>query len=85
MPTVNPTNTLLKWYYQHGRRLPWRTMGGAHKNPYEVWISEIMLQQTTVATVLDYFDKWMARFPNIKTLAQADIQDVLLTWQGMGY
>jgi len=85
MPKTNPTNTLLQWYYINGRRLPWRTIGGAHENPYEVWISEIMLQQTTVATVLNYFQKWMKRFPTIQTLAKADIQDVLLTWQGMGY
>ena len=85
MPKINPTTKLLKWYSTNGRRLPWRTIGGAHKNPYEVWISEIMLQQTTVATVLDYFAKWMKRFPDIETLARADIQDVLLTWQGMGY
>ena len=85
MPKINPTLALLEWYDKNGRQLPWRTIGGAHKNPYEVWISEIMLQQTTVATVLTYFNKWMKRFPNIEALAKADIQDVLLTWQGMGY
>lgn len=82
---MNPTINLLDWYYKNGRRLPWRTIGGAHKNPYEVWISEIMLQQTTVVTVLDYFNRWMQRFPDISSLANADIQDVLLAWQGMGY
>ena len=85
MPKTNPTKALLKWYYINGRKLPWRTIGGAHKSPYEVWISEIMLQQTTVATVINYFQKWMKRFPSIQALAKADIQDVLLTWQGMGY
>ena len=79
------TNNLLKWYQKNGRVLPWRTKGGAHFNAYAVWISEIMLQQTTVATVLTYFDKWMKRFPSIQSLANADLQDVLLTWQGMGY
>ena len=79
------TTDLLKWYSKNGRELPWRTKGGAHFDPYAVWISEIMLQQTTVATVLTYFDKWMKRFPTIQDLANADLQDVLLTWQGMGY
>lgn len=83
--TQNLTNELLKWYKKNGRELPWRTKGGAHPDAYAVWISEIMLQQTTVATVLTYFDKWMKHFPNIKALANANLQDVLLTWQGMGY
>lgn len=81
----NLTNSLLVWYQKNGRELPWRTKGGAHFDPYAVWISEIMLQQTTVATVLTYFNKWMIRFPTIQDLAKADLQDVLLTWQGMGY
>jgi len=81
----NLTNDLLTWYQKSGRDLPWRTKGGAHFNSYAVWISEIMLQQTTVATVLTYFNKWMKRFPTIQELAKADLQDVLLTWQGMGY
>jgi len=76
---------LLKWYGKNGRDLPWRVKGGAHPDPYAVWISEIMLQQTTVKTVLDYFPRWMKRFPDIQTLAEADIQDVLLQWQGLGY
>lgn len=76
---------LLKWYQRHAREMPWRVVGGAHPDPYMVWISEIMLQQTTVRTVMSYFDKWMHLFPNIKTLAEADIQDVLLAWQGLGY
>ncbi len=65
--------------------MPWRVKGGAHSNAYAVWISEIMLQQTTVATVVDYFIRWMQRFPTIEDLANADLQDVLLAWQGMGY
>ena len=81
----NLTNNLLNWYQKYGRDLPWRIKGGAHPNAYAVWISEIMLQQTTVATVFTYFDKWMKRFPTIQNLAKADLQDVLLTWQGMGY
>ena len=76
---------LLTWFKKNGRDMPWRVKGGAHFDPYAVWISEIMLQQTTVKTVLDYFPKWMKRFPDIQTLADADIQDVLLEWQGLGY
>ena len=83
--TQHLTNDLLAWYQKNGRDLPWRTKGGAHGDAYAVWISEIMLQQTTVATVLTYFNNWIKRFPTIQDLAQADLQDVLLAWQGMGY
>ncbi|MDY6407834.1 MAG: A/G-specific adenine glycosylase [Pseudomonadota bacterium] len=76
---------LLDWYQKNGRDMPWRVKGRAHPNPYAVWISEIMLQQTTVQTVRDYFVRWMARFPDIKALAMADLSDVLLMWQGLGY
>ena len=65
--------------------MPWRVKGGAHFDPYAVWISEIMLQQTTVQTVRDYFVRWMKCFPDIQTLAAADIGEVLLMWQGLGY
>ena len=85
MMAQNLTHDLLKWYQKKGRELPWRTKGGAHANAYAVWISEIMLQQTTVATVLTYFTKWMQRFPSVQDLAKADLQEVLLAWQGMGY
>ena len=81
----NLTKQLLDWYLKNGREMPWRVKGGAHFDPYAVWISEIMLQQTTVATVGDYFIRWMKKFPDIKTLASADLQDVLLAWQGLGY
>ena len=76
---------LLDWYKKNGRDMPWRVKGGAHFNPYAVWISEIMLQQTTVQTVREYFLRWMERFPDIQTLAAADISEVLLMWQGLGY
>lgn len=76
---------LLTWYDKNGRDLPWRVKKGAHGNPYAVWISEIMLQQTTVKTVRDYFIRWMERFPDIQTLANAAVQDVLFMWQGLGY
>ena len=79
------TEKLAKWYEKNGRDLPWRVKGGAHGDPYQVWISEIMLQQTTVKTVGPYFDRFLKRFPNVRTLASAPVDDVLLLWQGLGY
>ncbi|NOH02118.1 MAG: A/G-specific adenine glycosylase [Chloroflexi bacterium] len=72
---------LLKWYAQHRRPMPWRD----HPDPYAVWVSEIMLQQTRVETVIPYFEKWMKLFPNVKTLANAKERDVLNAWEGLGY
>jgi A/G-specific adenine glycosylase len=72
---------LLNWYRQNGRTLPWR----GHRDPYAVWVSEIMLQQTRVETVIPYFEKWMKRFPTVKALAQSSEQDVLNLWEGLGY
>ncbi len=73
---------ILTWYHKHGRKtLPWQQP----KTPYAVWISEIMLQQTQVATVIDYFQRFMQRFPNIESLAQAPEDDVLHLWSGLGY
>ncbi|MBQ9501756.1 MAG: A/G-specific adenine glycosylase [Lentisphaeria bacterium] len=79
------TRQLLAWYAVNGRDLPWRVRGGPHPDPYAVWVSEIMLQQTTVKTVLDYFPRWMERFPTLKSLAESPLDDVLKTWQGLGY
>ena len=76
---------LLEWYKTSGRELPWRVVGGAHPDAYAVWVSEIMLQQTTVKTVCDYFARWMKRFPTLQDLADATLDDVLLMWQGLGY
>ena len=76
---------LLAWYSKHGRELPWRVKGGAHPDPYAVWVSEIMLQQTTVKTVLEYFERWMKRFPTLQALAEAPLDEVLHQWQGLGY
>ena len=81
----NLTDALLTWYAQNGRDLPWRTKGGAAPDAYAVWVSEIMLQQTTVQTVHDYFLKWMRRFPTITALAEASLDEVLHAWQGLGY
>lgn len=79
------TEKLAKWYEKNGRDLPWRAKGGAHPDPYAVWVSEIMLQQTTVKTVLPYFDRFMKRFPTVRDLAAAETDEVLLYWQGLGY
>lgn len=81
----NEAELLLAWYNQHGRDLPWRVKGKAHPDPYAVWVSEIMLQQTTVQTVINYFDRWMKVFPSLSSLAAASLDDVLCQWQGLGY
>lgn len=79
------TASLLEWYKQNGRTLPWRVKGSAHFDPYIVLVSEIMLQQTTVKTVLSYFDRFIKRFPTVADLAEASIEEVYLYWQGLGY
>src|SRR6266849_9311447 len=86
-PTSRPPDAgaLLAWYDRHRRDLPWRVPPGRRADPYLVWLSEIMLQQTTVATVGPYFDRFVARFPNIRALAGAALDEVLHLWQGMGY
>lgn len=76
------SGALLNWYQQYGRKsLPWQL----DKTPYKVWLSEIMLQQTQVTTVIPYFEKFMARFPTVTDLAQASIDEVLSLWTGLGY
>jgi A/G-specific adenine glycosylase len=72
---------LLEWYAKNARRLPWR----GHPDPYAVWISEIMLQQTRVETVIGYFAPWMQRFPSLEALGRASEQEVLQAWEGLGY
>jgi len=74
-------DSLLSWYRNHARSLPWRDQ----QDPYMVWVSEIMLQQTRVETVIPYFERWMKRFPTISSLAQASQGDVLSEWEGLGY
>ena len=76
---------LLAWYDRHARRLPWRGPPGATADPYRVWLSEVMLQQTTVATVAPYFRAFLERWPRIEDLARASLDDVLHAWQGLGY
>ena len=72
---------LLNWYEQNGRTLPWRQT----TDPYAIWVSEIMLQQTQVKTVVPYYQRWLAAFPTVQVLATAEQQQVLKVWQGLGY
>jgi len=72
---------LLKWFRAHGRTLPWR----GPIDPYAVWVSEVMLQQTRVGTVIPYYRRWMRKFPSILSLAKSSEQEVLRTWEGLGY
>ncbi len=72
---------MLLWFQAHKRPLPWRKT----RDPYKIWVSEIMLQQTTVGAVVPYYEKWLKRFPDIKSLARAPLQQVLKAWQGLGY
>ncbi len=76
---------LLAWYDQNRRSLPWRALPGQRTPAYAVWISEIMLQQTTVAAVIPYFHKFLERWPTIEALANAPLDDVLSAWAGLGY
>jgi A/G-specific adenine glycosylase len=76
---------LLGWYDRHRRRLPWRPLPGERADPYKVWLSEIMLQQTGVKTVGPYFEKFVARWPDVDALACASLDDVLRMWAGLGY
>jgi A/G-specific adenine glycosylase len=76
---------LLAWYDRHRRRLPWRPPAGLRADPYRVWLSEIMLQQTTVRAVGPYFEKFVARWPDVEALGRASLDDVLRMWAGLGY
>ena len=76
---------LLAWYDRHRRQLPWRALPGQANDPYRVWLSEIMLQQTTVKAVGPYFEKFTARWPTVAALGSASQDDVLRMWAGLGY
>lgn len=76
---------LAAWHAQQQRDLPWRTAPAGQRDAYAVWISEVMAQQTRIAVVVDYFQRWMARFPTVQALAAADQQAVLKQWEGLGY
>lgn len=76
---------LLEWYDRNRRRLPWRALPGEPVDPYRVWLSEIMLQQTTVKTVGPYFEKFLARWPDVEAMGRASLDDILRMWAGLGY
>jgi len=86
--SANPANNLrklreglLSWFDANSRKLPWRVS----YSPYQVWISEIMLQQTQVKTMLPYFHRWVARFPDAPSIAEAPEDEILRFWEGLGY
>jgi A/G-specific adenine glycosylase len=72
---------LLAWFDENGRDLPWRKI----RDPYAILVSEVMLQQTQVATVVGYFERFLVRFPDVQSLAASDEHDVLRLWEGLGY
>ncbi len=76
---------LLAWYDRHRRVLPWRALPGEPADPYRVWLSEVMLQQTTVPAVMGYYERFLGRWPTVEALAAAPLDDVLHAWQGLGY
>lgn len=76
---------LLGWYDRHARTLPWRYKKGQKADPYKVWLSEIMLQQTTVTAVAPYFEKFIKKWPSVKSLAKAPQEDIMNEWAGLGY
>lgn len=80
-PFASAVPKLLAWFRRTARDLPWRRT----RDPYAIWISEIMLQQTQIATVLPYYERWMKRFPTVEALAAAPLDDVLKVWEGLGY
>ena len=85
MPVSRVPAKLLAWYDVHRRTLPWRAPRGKRGDPYRIWLSEIMLQQTTVQAVAGYYRKFLERWPDVKALAAAKQDDVLAAWAGLGY
>ena len=76
------SNQVLNWFETNGRHdLPWQQ----DRNLYRVWLAEIMLQQTQIATVIPYYQRWLTRFPSVQALAEAPLDDVLKLWEGLGY
>ena len=86
-------NSLLEWFKENGRYwIPWKLKKdgsipqlGESLSPYEIWIAEVMLQQTQLKVVIPYWEKWMKVFPDLTYLVEADLESVLLIWQGLGY
>jgi A/G-specific adenine glycosylase len=85
LPSIRPAIALLDWYDANRRVLPWRALPGVTPDPYRVWLSEVMLQQTTVATVTPRFLAWVARWPDFASLARAEDADIMAAWAGLGY
>ncbi|HNR77414.1 MAG TPA: hypothetical protein PKM48_09805 [Parvularculaceae bacterium] len=85
MPVSRIPAKLLAWYDGHRRVLPWRAPAGKRADPYCVWLSEIMLQQTTVATVRPRYQDFLKRWPTVKKMAAAPLDDILSEWAGLGY
>ena len=83
--TGDLASALLDWYDANRRSLPWRAEPGETPDPYAVWLSEIMLQQTTIPAVIPYFHKFLARWPTVASLAQAPLEEILKEWAGLGY
>ncbi len=81
MPSSRFVSNLLRWYSAQARDLPWRHT----RDPYKIWISEIMLQQTTVNAVIPYYQRWIKQFPTVMSVARAPLQKILKAWQGLGY
>jgi len=84
-PASEMARSLLAWYDRHRRDLPWRSAPGERADPYHVWLSEIMLQQTTVAAVGPYYARFLDAWPTVAALAAAPLDDVLKAWAGLGY
>jgi A/G-specific adenine glycosylase len=85
LPAIAPAGSLLAWYDRHRRHLPWRAAPGEASDPYRIWLSEVMLQQTTVVVAIPYYQRFVSRFPTIEALAAASLDDVLAAWAGLGY
>jgi A/G-specific adenine glycosylase len=82
---TDPAEKLLAWYDRHRRILPWRCSPGEAPDAYRIWLSEIMLQQTTVAAVIPYYNRFLAMFPTVQALAEAETETVMAAWAGLGY
>ncbi|MEC8839530.1 MAG: A/G-specific adenine glycosylase, partial [Candidatus Neomarinimicrobiota bacterium] len=81
MYNTSNIDSILKWYDIHKRLLPWR----ATNDPYKIWLSETMLQQTQVNIVIPYYNKWIDKYPTIQSVANANLDSLLKLWEGMGY
>jgi A/G-specific adenine glycosylase len=79
LPDVS--SALLSWWDKGHSHWPWRDS----RDPYKIWVAEVMLQQTQIATVLPYYQRWIERFPTVKSLARASLDEVLKLWEGLGY